>query len=594
VWGDPQVWSFDGVQSSGFHFNGQYYDDSKVDSYKDGDYYLVKKHGLEVQGRFWAAGGTYRSSMRELAFVFGNHSLVVKPQSIFLDTNIINAGANDVLLNYNGVVKVKPEASGLKISLPGDDTLSVWVQQGHDYVNSVITVKVCDDCGGVSGLCGNADGNGENDRPYMIGGNSSIDEGDDSFMAPPFDFLGCAAIEKIWVGAWHRANDAANAEMCSLQCKVLVPRIPPYPDFFIQKNALSHTNQVECYCGDIVQHAANVHISPHEDLSEFKAEMTACSGVVCMNNQPTLTKRGELCFFSDRPPVDVPPCTQAKQDLARVHCESTMALEVQACIIELCNAEPDEWTNITTLDNEFINNILALNVNPPPPNPFDPTLPPLVFPTTTAGPTNASTSNSSTTIASTTIASTTIASTTIATTTTFNADTAFLSENLTAFLNESNVAFLNESNVSTSTLAITHLPTTIATTTNALDVASSTLAITHLPTTTVSTSTFPLAHLTTNAANGCVDGIEDCDYFEENPASCIDEEDDLFSNSEQCCICGGGTNDCVDDSNSCEYFNENPTACIDEDDDLFSAAEQCCICQGGSEANPILLLQSSV
>merc|ERR1719469_36516 len=539
-----------------------------VDSYKDGDYYLAKSSTIEVQGRFWAAGGTYRSSMRELAFVFGTHSLVVKPQSIFLDANIINAGANDVLLNYNGVVKVKPEASGLKISLPGDDTLSVWVQQGHDYVNSVITVKVCDDCGGVSGLCGNADGNGENDRPYMIGGSSKIEEGDDSFMAPPFDFLGCAAIEKIWVGAWHRANDAANAEMCSLQCKVLVPRIPPYPDFFIQKNALSHTNQVECYCGDIVQHAANVHISPHEDLSEFKAEMTACSGVVCMNNQPTLTKRGELCFFSDRPPVDVPPCTQAKQGLARVHCESTMALKVQACIIELCNAEPDEWTNITTLDNEFINNILALNVNPPPPNPFDPTLPPLVFTTTTA----------STTIASTTIASTTIAITTIATTTIVS--TVNL-ENLTAFLNETNVTTIATTTIATTTIALPQ-------TTNALDVDS--------PTTTVSTSTFPIAHLTTNgpSRNDCVDGIDDCEYFIQNPASCIDEEDDLFSVAEQCCICGGGVNDCVDDSNDCEYFNENPTACIDEDDDLFSAAEQCCICQGGSAENPILLLQSSV
>jgi len=286
----------------------------------------------------------------------GKYTLVVRPAQIFLDGEEICSEANNC---YSECPHIEPEAGGLRIGLEND--VSVWLQQGHDYVNAELFVKAAPDfSAGMTGLCGNADGNLEDDKLEMINGASKVSLQDSIFLAPAFRFLGCVAKGKVYDGAWQRQHQASNAEMCALSCKGFQV-VPPYPDFWIKKSQSS--GGVDCYCGNIIDNEKSA-FGQFEDLydkntGQYRSTLSSsrgwCNENTCMSRDPYFNNGNILCVFSDIPATSSHDCTEQTKNEARDQCEANFTQDlVEACIVELCNSDQTKWPDIIQRDKSFL------------------------------------------------------------------------------------------------------------------------------------------------------------------------------------------------------------------------------------------------
>lgn len=348
VWGDPQVTTFDGIISARFFFDGTFYDDSQIDTYKSGDYYLAKADNIEVQGRFSAGAGTFRSMMRELAITgtaLDGMLLVVRPHAITLDGKEIDlvGGAGQ-----SGSVTVKQDHDGLLIEFSNDDSVDVWVQQTLNAVNAKIYMMPMP---GLTGLCGNNDGDQENDKSMMLKDSMKVSGESSIFPGPPIDFMGCAVEADRQLIGWPLKGPVENADLCAIQCKM---GAKSYPDFYLTKSLHSHSAQVNCHCGSIAENnnAWNyAHIGKKENLHNLPSSRGSCNEEACMKSFPILGD--ELCFFREKAKVEPKICSAKTKQDAKAKCEESMPSAMEACIIELCNTERSDWDIILSEDQTF-------------------------------------------------------------------------------------------------------------------------------------------------------------------------------------------------------------------------------------------------
>merc|ERR1719469_989786 len=142
IWGDPQVTSFDRLISAKFTCNGKFYDETEADSYKDGDYYLLKSDEIDVQGRFGAGMGTTRSMGREVAIKVGSEVLQVKPHSIWFQGLEVGGGNQEGLTTGTKAGKFNVQTVGAGILVQHDDVpeVKVWMQQVGNAAPAVQTL----------------------------------------------------------------------------------------------------------------------------------------------------------------------------------------------------------------------------------------------------------------------------------------------------------------------------------------------------------------------------------------------------------------------------------------------------------------------
>ena len=88
---------------------------------------------------------------------------------------------------------------------------------------------------------------------------------------------------------------------------------------------------------------------------------------------------------------------------------------------------------------------------------------------------------------------------------------------------------------------------------------------------------------------------DNCQWYDQYPATCGLADNDEFVSAVLCCMCGGGTTGnedvCVDSSGDatdtdgfgCAWYDANPQDCglYDQADGSFEAADMCCSCGGG-------------
>lgn len=348
IWGDPQVISFDGLASANFRCNGKWYKESTVDSYKDGDYYLVKSSEIEVQGRFGSGMGTTFSMQRELAVKVGGEVLQIKPHSIWFQGDQIASGNNQGLSGVaSGGFTVEKSDSGMMVQHE-DVNMGIWVQQvgsSAPAVNAIIIASkgVLSD---VSGLCGDGDGDASQDCDFMINDASKVPDGSSLFAAAPFDFAGCATAGQVRY-EWRAMHAVSNADTCALQCKGF-GKHTYYPEFYIKK---SHTQGlVDCYCANLAESqktAWKAYAMSPSELAGLPKDKGSCSADACSAVTPTL-RSDAICVFKEHEKATPKECSARENASYKRKCESDgfSGVELSACIIDQCasggNAQIEE------------------------------------------------------------------------------------------------------------------------------------------------------------------------------------------------------------------------------------------------------------
>jgi len=372
IWGDPQVITFDKLHSSKFYckdskrHNKVYkWDDRTIDSYKDGEYYLLKGPAIEIQGRFGAGGGTHRSMQREVALKVGNEVLQVKPNSIWFNGAFSNGGEN--------FVKVEPTDATGGFSITKKHPTSSWISVTHASVHFTMWLQQVANGGSpavqallykyqgqltsassVVGLCGNHDGDRQNDCTGMINDVNLVAEKDSIFMAKPFRFAGCANPQKHSLWGWRPMGWVSNADTCAVKCKGFKDY---HPEFLIKKV----NNGIQCDCANLEKLSKDPHTARHSmsidqmnSLDQSISGRPACSESSCTAVKPILPDQTQaVCIFSETKksvPKDCP-------DRARAHFEQKCKKhfgtdeDIAACVIDMCQA--DDPDAVEAQDVEF-------------------------------------------------------------------------------------------------------------------------------------------------------------------------------------------------------------------------------------------------
>jgi len=367
IWGDPQVTSFDRLISAKFTCNGKFYDETEADSYKDGDYYLLKSSEIEVQGRFGAGMGTTRSMGREVAINVGSEIMQIKPHSIWYrkigdtvnpDGTEVGAGDNAGLTSGStiGKFKVVPFGSGLVVMHKDVSTVKVWMQQVGNAAPAVQTViyKKSGALTDLSGLCGNADGVTDNDCTEMIGGANKVEKDASFFMAAPFDFAGCATAADVqW--EWRTMGACSNADTCALKCKGFGAHLY-YPEFYVKKS-VQIADQVDCYCANLEASQttawARFAMKPSK-LKQLAPTSGTCSAAHCADIKSG-TKLGatDYCVFKEKAKAIPKVCTAAEKESYTVKCTADDKFTGNAiiqCVSDMCASDDPDGQETTDGD----------------------------------------------------------------------------------------------------------------------------------------------------------------------------------------------------------------------------------------------------
>jgi len=358
--------SFDGLASANFRCKGKngrenWYNEKTVDSYKDGDYYLVKSAEIEVQGRFGSGMGTTFSMQRELAVKVGAEVLQIKPHAIWFQGAEIATGTNRGLSGVaSGGFTVEKEGSGMMVRHE-DVNIQIWVQQVGSSSPAVQAILFARDgvLSDLSGLCGNGDGNPSNDCTSMIDDENLVPQDSSLFAAAPFDFAGCATSEDVKY-EWRAMHAVSNADTCALQCKGFGKHVY-YPEFYVKKSHRS--GLVDCYCANLAASQktswARFAMSPAK-LKSLPQTTRTCSADKCSATKPMLAS-GAICIFKEHEKATPKECSSREKASYKRKCEDDnfRGNELSACIIDMCasggNAELEEE------DKQFSNQANQMN-----------------------------------------------------------------------------------------------------------------------------------------------------------------------------------------------------------------------------------------
>lgn len=350
IWGDPQVTSFDRLISASFTCNGKFYDDTEADSYKDGDYYLLKSSEIEVQGRFGSGMGTTRSMGREVAVKVGSAVVQIKPHSIWYEGEMVGGGDNQGLWKGDkiGNFKVEVMSSGIALTHDNVEGVLVWMQQVGNAAPAVQTIihKQSGALTALSGLCGNADGVTANDCTEMMGGVNKVEKEASLFMAAPFDFAGCATAADVqW--EWRTMGACSNADTCALKCKGFGANLY-YPEFYVKKS-VQIAGQVDCYCANLEasQKTAWARFAmPPSKLQLLDATSGKCTAENCADiSAGTKLDGQDYCVFKEKAKAVPKLCTDAEKALYTTKCTADDKFQgdaVKQCVSDMCASDdPD-------------------------------------------------------------------------------------------------------------------------------------------------------------------------------------------------------------------------------------------------------------
>lgn len=350
IWGDPQVTSFDRLISASFTCNGKFYDDTEADSYKDGDYYLLKSSEIEVQGRFGSGMGTTRSMGREVAIKVGSEVIQIKPHSIWYQGEPVG-GRDNLGLDEGaetGNFNVEVMASGFAVTHNNVAGVLVWLQQVGNAAPAVQTIihKESGALTALSGLCGNADGVTANDCTEMMGGTNKVEKEASLFMAAPFDFAGCASAADVqW--EWRTMGACSNADTCALKCKGFGQNLY-YPEFYVKKS-VQIADQVDCYCANLEASQktawARFAMLPSK-LQELPATLGKCTAETCGDiSSGTKLDGQDYCVFKEKAKAVPKVCTDADKVLYTAKCTADDRFQGDAviqCVSDMCASDdPD-------------------------------------------------------------------------------------------------------------------------------------------------------------------------------------------------------------------------------------------------------------
>lgn len=215
VWADPQLDTFDGaiaMLKEGRHNPSPTDMQSIGDNFDMGDFYLVKSDNIQIQARFRPVGGRVPSSITEARIsgsALGGKLVTIanteeSTAKVFVDGAEINLiRDSDSMYGYNhaGIhISVKEVEKVFLYSLKfgGDDSVQLFFEfVGHGCVGGLCgKLKKLDmgrkldmtilmkEHGGVSGLCGDMDGNWKNDVSFNVNGVSKVPDRSSLFSVP--------------------------------------------------------------------------------------------------------------------------------------------------------------------------------------------------------------------------------------------------------------------------------------------------------------------------------------------------------------------------------------------------------------------------
>jgi len=366
MWGDPHLYTFDGLMSSAAPNSGE------LDNYKTGDFWFVKASNVQIQGRTWAdmAGEQWgKSSLRKVALTgscTGGKVLIVEPVGwyaktgrIRFDGKTIHEGNGPIEEYKDEYVHIKPHtgqydeyntlstsAGSILITFPQDPSVEIFVMRAANYLDMMVSMK---ERVGVSGICGNMNGDEGDDSVFMSNLASAVPDDEVMFVTPKFELHGCATVSSrendfpADVAQMSAHNDLDIVEACAYECKGYVEGAKR--DAFI---LYEDGGRTRCRCGSKSKARSPIFAPNTKGCTENNcASGIAPSGKTCVYDYDTSHATDT---YAD--------CDQMTNNAGRVFCKSKLDPAdtdydkgLKACIADYCMVGKD----VAEDDAEFLN-----------------------------------------------------------------------------------------------------------------------------------------------------------------------------------------------------------------------------------------------
>jgi len=245
MWGDPHVNTFDGFASIS-KSNWE-----SLDAYKTGDFWFVKAPNVQIQGRTWADQSGHnggKSSLRKVVLTGSctrGKVLIVEPIGwgvksgrIRFGGQTLHEGDGSVAEYQDEFVHIKPHtdkyrsldasAESILITFPQDPSVEIFVMRADNYLDMMVSMN---ERVGVSGICGNMNGNPGDDKDFMSTLASAVPDNEVMFVTPMYELHGCATVTSrendfpVSIGHMSAQNDLDSlealdiVEACAYECK---------------------------------------------------------------------------------------------------------------------------------------------------------------------------------------------------------------------------------------------------------------------------------------------------------------------------------------------------------------------------------------
>jgi len=364
MWGDPHVNTFDGFWTRG-KSNWE-----SLDAYKTGDFWFVKAPNVQIQGRTWADQSGHnvgKSSLRKVVLTgscTGGKVLIVEPVGwwakrgrIRFGGQTLHEGDGSVAEYQDEFVHIKPHADryrsleassaeSILITFPQDPSVEIFVMRASNYLDMMVSMN---ERVGVSGICGNMNGNGVDDADFMSSLASAVPDNEVMFVTPMYELHGCATVTSrendfpADIAHMTAHDDLDIVEACAYECKGYVEGATR--DAFI---LYEDGGRTRCRCGRKSK-ARHPIFSPN---TQGCTENNCAAGIAPL---------GKTCVFgydiSHAADSDA-DCDQMTNNAGRVFCKSKLDPAdtgydglLTACITDYCLVGRD----VAGVDAEFSN-----------------------------------------------------------------------------------------------------------------------------------------------------------------------------------------------------------------------------------------------
>jgi hypothetical protein len=324
VWGDPHITTFDGFQTTNFQDTGA------LDSYKHGDFWLVRTAGIQIQGRYWSDDGTAKTSLRALAIsgsALHYQTLVIEPAgwwgmegkmswrgtSITSDAMLASAQREGSFVASGGHT-----SAAITFTFAGKGVV-LQVTRATNYID--VNIEMPQQRGGQAGHCGNFNGNSDDDKAELENGQNLVPEQEVLFVVPQYAASQCSSSLR-WtqlIRVTGGGADAVNA--CAKACHAH-NRDNAWTHFGVQSGM--------CHCAMAnINHGATSWSNTCYSY-EFKDNVKSMAG-----------------------------CGDDRQTKARTFCTASMPqatlTEVDACVFDSCFADPSMVQGDIDFSNQMDN-----------------------------------------------------------------------------------------------------------------------------------------------------------------------------------------------------------------------------------------------